>query len=517
MPPRHNVPFILDLAGAGERLRSIMPGPNERDTRGNHAIIHWRDVGGASPTSEVGRSPDGRKPDTCLPSSHDQARIPLHAVPPVARTRPLARPAAHRLRLRARRLPRDRLVASSSSCSPRSSLGRRQRGHRCSASRCWSATMYVARGFAAGAGTAGPGRAGARRARPLQPGRARRRLVEAHPHPADRRAVLARPAATACSLLVTTLASFIVVVTWWAGALGGLTFPLWDWALPHGRDNYDLPELLGLRDTWLARVGFQLVARGRLRCSPCRRWSRGAALLEALFARACSAGVTELREQITDLEAQTGTPRGPEGRRRLGRGDRAAPARTRHPRRPAAAAGPAGDGPRPGPAAVRHRPGGGPRHRRRGARPRPGRRWTSCARCPAASRRRSWPTAACPRRWPPWPAAAPSRSSWTAAEPTAAARTRPRRTTAYFVVAEALTNVAKHSRRHRVQVTRRGSSASGLLVTVARRRRRRCAPRQGHGLAGLADRVQAAGGVLSSTARRRTAPASERTASDRRL
>ena len=44
--------------------------------------------------------------------------------------------------------------------------------------------------------------------------------------------------------------------------------------------------------------------------------------------------------------------------------------------------------------------------------------------------------------------------------------TRPSSTTAYFVVAEALTNVAKHSQATEAQVSVR-PSASGLLVTVA--------------------------------------------------
>ena len=68
--------------------------------------------------------------------------------------------------------------------------------------------------------------------------------------------------------------------------------------------------------------------------------------------------------------------------------------------------------------------------------------------------------------------------------------------TAYFVVAEALTNVAKHSRATEVQVTVR-LSASGLMVTVADDGIGGANTAKGHGLAGLSDRVQAAGGVLS--------------------
>ena len=46
---------------------------------------------------------------------------------------------------------------------------------------------------------------------------------------------------------VTSIVAFVVVVTWWACTLGGLSFPIWGWALPSGSQNRDLPEMLGLR------------------------------------------------------------------------------------------------------------------------------------------------------------------------------------------------------------------------------------------------------------------------------
>jgi signal transduction histidine kinase len=68
--------------------------------------------------------------------------------------------------------------------------------------------------------------------------------------------------------------------------------------------------------------------------------------------------------------------------------------------------------------------------------------------------------------------------------------------TAYFVVAESLTNVAKHSMATECRVTVH-RSASGLLVIVRDDGVGGASLSKGHGLAGLADRVQAAGGVLS--------------------
>jgi PAS domain S-box-containing protein len=65
---------------------------------------------------------------------------------------------------------------------------------------------------------------------------------------------------------------------------------------------------------------------------------------------------------------------------------------------------------------------------------------------------------------------------------------------AYFVVAEALTNVIKHARATRVAV--RAAIADGLLTLEVRDDGIGGADPQGHGLLGLADRVDALGGRL---------------------
>ena len=67
--------------------------------------------------------------------------------------------------------------------------------------------------------------------------------------------------------------------------------------------------------------------------------------------------------------------------------------------------------------------------------------------------------------------------------------------TAYFVVAEALTNVAKHSNAGEVRVSVR-RTPTGLLVVVADDGVGGASLAKGHGLAGLDDRVRAAGGIL---------------------
>jgi len=71
-------------------------------------------------------------------------------------------------------------------------------------------------------------------------------------------------------------------------------------------------------------------------------------------------------------------------------------------------------------------------------------------------------------------------------------------TAAYFVVAEALTNVAKHSFAHRCAIGLRHHGGT-LRVWVADDGVGGAALGKGHGLRGLADRLHAAGGQLQVT------------------
>ena len=66
---------------------------------------------------------------------------------------------------------------------------------------------------------------------------------------------------------------------------------------------------------------------------------------------------------------------------------------------------------------------------------------------------------------------------------------------AYFIVAEALTNVVKHSHAERAEV--RGSVEDGLLRVEVRDDGIGGADPGGHGLVGISDRVAALGGRLS--------------------
>ena len=105
-----------------------------------------------------------------------------------------------------------------------------------------------------------------------------------------------------------SIAGFVIVVTWWAIALGGLTYALWDWSLPHTEDNYELPELLGFADTPSNRIGFYLVV-GVFFAVTLPAVVRGSALVEAWLAKALLNGVASLRDQVAGLTEDRATAR----------------------------------------------------------------------------------------------------------------------------------------------------------------------------------------------------------------
>lgn len=190
--------------------------------------------------------------------------------------------------------------------------------------------------------------------------------------------------------------AFSFAITWWVGALAGLTFPLWDWSIPRGPDDQDLPMLLGLGDAYSTRVIFHM-AIGFFFAGTLYPVIRGATLLEALFARGLLCGVNELREQVAEAQAARDIAQAQKtaavsaeatALRRLERDIHDGPQQRLV--RLAMDLGRAEQQFATDPEAA------GPPSPRRSARP--GRPWTSCGHCPAASRRRSWSTVACPRR-----------------------------------------------------------------------------------------------------------------------
>jgi signal transduction histidine kinase len=286
--------------------------------------------------------------------------------------------------------------------------------------------------------------------------------------------------------------AFCFAVTWWAGALGGLTFPLWDWSIPRGPDNTDLPELLGLGDHWSTRVIFYM-AVGIFFAGTLYPVIRGVALLEALFARGLLSGVNELREQVASAEAARDTAQAQKAAavsaeatalRRLERDIHDGPQQRLV--RLAMDLGRAEQQFSTDPEAARATVAEALSQTRetldelralsRGIAP------------PILVDRglRAALTALAGRSTVPVDLDAPAMS-----------RLDPGvESTAYFVVAEALTNVAKHSHATEVQVSVRRYESS-LMVTVADDGVGGASLAKGHGLAGLSDRVQAAGGILT--------------------
>ena len=89
--------------------------------------------------------------------------------------------------------------------------------------------------------------------------------------------------------------TFVVVITWWSMVLGGLTYPIWGRYIPYEPDNQDLPDLLGF-----PRTPFYVVL-GLVTAITLPFVVRGCALLEAWLARGLLVEVAALRNQVADL------------------------------------------------------------------------------------------------------------------------------------------------------------------------------------------------------------------------
>ncbi len=80
---------------------------------------------------------------------------------------------------------------------------------------------------------------------------------------------------------IPSTVAFSLTATWWAGMLGGLTWGLWGWALPHG--DVEVPQLLGFGDSYLTIVLFYLGV-GVLFAATLPAVAHASARLEARFA-----------------------------------------------------------------------------------------------------------------------------------------------------------------------------------------------------------------------------------------
>jgi signal transduction histidine kinase len=99
------------------------------------------------------------------------------------------------------------------------------------------------------------------------------------------------------------VATFCIVVSWWASAIGGTLSVAWDWSIPRGPDNHSLAQLIGLGGSTFARVGLQ-TAIGVVCLISLPVVVRGCALISAGFSRLLLTGVAEMHQTITVLTEQ---------------------------------------------------------------------------------------------------------------------------------------------------------------------------------------------------------------------
>nr|WP_296063584.1 sensor histidine kinase [uncultured Actinoplanes sp.] len=290
---------------------------------------------------------------------------------------------------------------------------------------------------------------------------------------------------------IPSTVAFSLVVTWWSGMLGGLSWFLWGWSIPNGPDDQDLPDLLGLSGDYATKAVFYL-AVGIFFLGTLYPVVRAAALLEAYFARGLLSGVNELREQVAEANAAREVAQAQKAAavsaeatalRRLERDIHDGPQQRLV--RLAMDLGRAEQQFATDPEAARATVAEALTQTRE-----------TLGELRALSRGIAPPilvdrglqaalTALAGRSTVPVDLDAPITERLEPALESAA----------YFVVAEALTNVAKHSHAHEVHVSVE-RLAAGLMITVADDGVGGASLAKGHGLAGLDDRVRAAGGVL---------------------
>lgn len=295
-----------------------------------------------------------------------------------------------------------------------------------------------------------------------------------------------------CLKLPVAAATFAITVSWWVGAVAGSLYWTYDWMIPWGSDADSLSELLGLGDSGAARIGVNFTV-GLFFLITLPIVVRGCAVAQASFARSLLTGVAEMRDRITLLEEQKRAAASAEAAalRRLERDIH--------------------DGPQQrlvrlamDLSRARQQLASDPESAARTLDEALDQTRDTLAELRALSRGIA-PPILVDRGLPSALAALAGRAvipvelTVDPALGTPDGRLDPAvESTAYFVVAEALTNVAKHSRASwcRIDVAH---DEQGLRVLVADDGEGGAHISKGHGLAGISDRVRAAGGTLTVT------------------
>lgn len=102
-----------------------------------------------------------------------------------------------------------------------------------------------------------------------------------------------------------TLITWVITVSWWAVSIAGIGRIAYDWAIPTA-DNEELPELLGLGQDATIRIGFYTLL-GFAFLATLTPVIRGCAVAQASFSRALLSGIAEFQEKINNLEAEKAT------------------------------------------------------------------------------------------------------------------------------------------------------------------------------------------------------------------
>ncbi len=97
--------------------------------------------------------------------------------------------------------------------------------------------------------------------------------------------------------------SFVFVLTWWSAALGGLTAFIWNRYIPHEPGNQTLYDVLGKPAIPGGEVGMYTFA-GIFFLLTLPLITRTFALLPAQFGRVMLTGIAEVQDRITGLEEQ---------------------------------------------------------------------------------------------------------------------------------------------------------------------------------------------------------------------
>ncbi|GAA5177906.1 sensor histidine kinase [Rugosimonospora acidiphila] len=287
---------------------------------------------------------------------------------------------------------------------------------------------------------------------------------------------------------IVNTVSFVFTVTWWAVALGGLTSAIWARYIPDGANDQDLNDLLGLPDRLSDRVGLYTVL-GAFFLITLPLVVRITAVIRAQFARALLTGIAEVQNRISGLEQQRDSAVSAEATalRRLERDIHDGPQQRLV--RLAMDLGRA-----------RQQLEINPEAARATIDEALGQTRETLDELRALSRGIAPPILA-DRGLPSALAALASRSTVPVAlsVPEDLGRLAPiLENTAYFLVAEALTNLAKHSQAQAGAVYL-GRAEGRLTVAILDDGIGGAHLSKGHGLTGLADRVRAAGGTLHVT------------------